>query len=422
MDLKMNFVFLVRRALPAIALFATLSGCGSTGAPDFSQMSAKYANILEQYQINMIFQNILRSSENRPVSFLDMPNINGSGSITTTPYASAFFSGGILPYNAAYLPINGGLNSITPGVSLSVGNSFNFTQSSLDNAVFWKGYLNELPIENVKYFEHNHIPKEVLLSLVVDEIEITKSNGETLTLINNPLRPDHEEFQKHLYKLISYGLGAYLIDTSQKIGPPLGVSNLKSTFGDNAFEAMKESGIVLQKVGGPSELKFQPIQISKKYKLCINTNKYENFVRQEYGDSIFCQETLAQEIGKPSVEKKSQPKLNIRIRSTNNIFEYLGQVVKAQLAEKPYMVTLPPTATTFNSNTSKSNQYALFVVNKNLSTPRPFSNIEGLDGNLYSIPSENNGYSPLAIKLLSQFMSLQKIPGSIPASPSVLLK
>ncbi|WP_071467838.1 hypothetical protein [Polynucleobacter sp. QLW-P1DATA-2] len=283
----MNLLSRACRTLAAFTLMITLGGCNTPMAPDFSEMSAKYANILEQYQINMIFQNILRSSENRPVSFLDMPNINGSGSITVNPYASGFFSGGIIPYNAAYLPINGGLNSITPGVSLSVGNSFNFTQSSLDNAVFWKGYLNELPIEDVKYFEHNHIPKEVLLSLVVDEIEITKANGESLTLINNPLRPDHPEFQKHLYKLISYGLGAYVVDTSQKIGPPLTVAHLKSTFGDNAFEAMKASGIVLQKVGDSSELKFQPIQVSKKYKLCINTNKYENFVRQEYGDSIF---------------------------------------------------------------------------------------------------------------------------------------
>lgn len=418
----MKFLFLVRRALPALALLATLSGCGTTGAPDFSQMSAKYANILEQYQINMIFQNILRSSENRPVSFLDMPTINGSGSITTTPYASGFFTGGILPYNASYLPISGGLNSITPGVSLSIGNTFNFTQSSLDNAVFWKGYLNELPIEMVKYFEHNHIPREVLLSLVVDEIEITKSNGETSTLINNPLRPDHVEFQKHLYRLISYGLGAYLVDTSQKIGPPLSVANLKSTFGDNSFDVMKNTGIVLQKVGNTTDLKFQPIQVSQKYKLCINKNKYENFVRQEYGDQIFCEETLSQQTKQPSPEKKSQPKLTIRIRSTNNIFEYLGQVVKAQLGDQHYMVTLPPTATTFTNKTLASNEYALFVVYKNQSTPRPFSSIEGLDGNLYSIPSENNGYSPLAIKLLSQFMSLQKIPGSIPASPSVLLK
>jgi hypothetical protein len=422
MDSKMNFLFLVRRALPAFVFTAILSGCGSTGAPDFSQMSAKYANILEQYQINMIFQNILRSSEDRPVSFLDMPTINGSGSITTTPYASAFFSGGILPYNASYLPINGGLNSITPGISLSVGNTFNFTQSSLDNAVFWKGYLNELPIEMVKYFEHNHIPREVLFSLVVDEIIITQPDGSVTYLINNPLRPDYPEFQKRLYKLIGYGLGAYLVDTSQKIGPPLSASNLKSTFGENAFQVMKDSGVVLQRVSSDSNLTFQPIEVSKKYRICINVNKYENFIREEFGDEIFCQETLVQEIKKTNLAKKKQPKVEIRIRSTNNIFEFLGQVVKAQLADPPYMLTLPPTATTFNSNKKTANEYALLVVDKDKSQPRPFSSIEGLDGSIYSIPSQNNGYSPLAIKLLSQFMSLQKIPGSIPASPSVLLK
>ena len=418
----MNFLSLARKALPSIAISAILSGCGSAGAPDFSQMSAKYANILEQYQINMIFQNILRSSENRPVSFLDMPTINGSGSITTTPYASAFFTGGILPYNSSYLPINGGLNSITPGISLSVGNTFNFTQSSLDNAVFWKGYLNELPIEMVKYFEHNHIPKEVLLSLVVDEIIITQPDGAQTYLINNPLRPDYPEFQKRLYKLISYGLGAYLVDTSQKVGPPANMNTLKANFGGNALEAMKSADIILQKVGSPSELKFQPIQVSKQYKLCINTKKFENFVREEFGEDIFCQETLAQELKKTSSTKKVLPKAEIRIRSTNNIFEFLGQVVKAQLADPPYMLTLPPTATTFNSNKSTSNQYSLLVVDKDKPLPKPFSSIEGLDGSIYSIPGQNNGYSPLAIKLLAQFMSLQKIPGSIPASPSVLLK
>ncbi|MBU3595010.1 hypothetical protein ICN10_01175 [Polynucleobacter sp. 86C-FISCH] len=418
----MNFLSSIRKTLPACIFTLALGGCGSTTAPDFSAMSAKYANTLEQYQINMIFQNILRSSENRPVSFLDMPTINGSGSFTVTPYASAFFSGGILPYNSSYLPINGALNSITPGVSLSVGNTFNFTQSSLDNAVFWKGYLSELPIETVKYFEHNHIPKEVLLSLVVDQIIITQPDGSQTYLINNPLRPDYPEFQKRLYKLIGYGLGAYLVDTSQKVGPPANMSTLKSNFGGNTLEAMKSADIILQKVGPPSELKFQPIQVSKKYKLCIKTKQYENFVREEFGDEIFCQETLAQDLKKTSPTQKALPKAEIRIRSTNNIFEFLGQVVKAQLADPPYMLTLPPTATTFNSNKSASNEYSLLVVDKDKPQPRPFSSIEGLDGSVYSIPSQNSGYSPLAIKLLSQFMSLQKIPGSIPASPSVLLK
>lgn len=418
----MIFHSFIRKIFPLLVSTAVLSACGSATAPDFSAMSAKYANTLEQYQINMIFQNILRASESRPVSFLDMPTINGSGSITTTPSLSALFAGGAFPANANYAPISGGLATLTPGISLTVGNAFNFTQSSLDNAVFWKGYLSELPIENIKYFEHNHIPKEVLLSLVVDEIVITKPNGDTQVLINNPLRPEHPEFQRHLYKLIDYGLGAYLVDTSQKLGPPISVSTIRSRFGDNAFQVLKETGITLQKVGTSSEVLFQPIQISKEYKLCINTNNYENFIRQEYGPGIFCQETLAEEIKKPSPEKKLQSRIAIRIRSTNNIFEYLGQVVKAQLNNPPYLVTLPPTATTFNSNKDPKNEYALFVVNKNQPTPRPFSAIEGLDDSIYSIPSQGNGYSPLAIKLLSQFMSLQKIPGSIPASPSVLLK
>lgn len=399
-----------------------LGACSSASTPDFSQMSAKYANILEQYQINMIFQNIIRSSENRPVSFLDMPSINGSGSITVNPYASALFSGGILPYNASYLPINGGLSTITPGVSLSVGNTFNFTQSSLDNAVFWKGYLNELPIQTVKYFEHDHIPKEVILSLIISQIEIAEPNGKTTVLINNPLRPDYPEFQKQLYTLVNAGLGAYLIDTTAKLGPPVSVDQMRSRFGEASLEKMKESGIVMKQISGGPNYLYQPLQVSKEYKLCMNKNLYSNFVAQPNDKGWYCQETYGLDDSKKAAAGKSQPSLTVTIRSTNNIFEFLGQVVRAQLEDPPYMLTLPPTDKTFNMNRGKANQYALFVTNKNKETPRPFSSIESLNGNTYSIPSEDSGYSALSIKLLSQFMSLQKIPGSIPPSPAVLIK
>ena len=97
-------------------------------------------------------------------------------------------------------------------------------------------------------------------------------------------------------------------------------------------------------------------------------------------------------------------------------------MVRAQLADDPFLVTLPPTSKTFNMNRGSSNKYALIVVNKNKSTKKSFSSIESLDGNIYSIPNEDSGYSALAIKLLTEFMSLQKIPGSIPPSPAVLIK
>ena len=420
--LAMNKMMKSWKALSTAIITSALCACGTPMTPDFGEMSAKYANILEQYQIDMLFQNILRASEDRPVSFLDMPSINGSGSITVNPYASGLFSGGVFPANAAYLPIQGGLSTLSPGVSLSVGNTFNFTQSSLDNAVFWKGYLNELPLEYVKYFEHNHIPKEVILSLVIDEIQITKASGEEKIFINNPLRPDYAEFQKHLYRLISFGLGAYEVNTSKKIGPPITPDQARSRFGGGGFEMMKESGIVMQQVGNPSKMLFQPIQLSKAFKLCIKKNQYENFVREEYGDSIFCEKTPAQDLVQDSSTKQNQSRLAIRIRSTNNIFEYLGQTIKAQLKDHSYMVTVPPSANTFNNKNGQSNQYALFVVTKDMPVNKPFSSVQGLDGSRYSIPGEDNGYSQLTIKLLAQFMALQKIPGSIPPSPAVLIK
>ncbi len=400
-----------------------LGGCSSALTPDFSDMSAKYANSLEQYQINMIFQNILRASENRPVSFLDMPTINGSGSIGVTPSVNALFSGGAIPYNANYNVIQGGLSYAVPSTSLTLNNTFNFTQSSLDNAVFWKSYLNELPRETVKYFSHNHIPKEVILSLAIDEFEILHAGEKPKILINNPLRSDHPQFQQYLYRLINDGLTAELIDTSLKLGPPLTIEKITPRFGDKAFLVFKETNVSLKQLDHNQNPLYQPIQISSKYKFCMNSDKYANYLPvKKYGETLFCEETNEEVLARASAAKKRQPTLIVRIRSTSNIFEYLGQVIRAQHAETPYLVTLPETTLTFNSNSGSANRNALFVVEKGKSTSKPFASIEGLDGIFYSIPSTNNGYSTLSIKVLSQLMSLQKIPGSIPASPSVLLK
>ena len=413
----------MQKSLVASLLLLIISGCSSPLTPDFGQMSAKYANTLEQYQINMIFQNILRSSANRPVSFLDMPTINGSGSIGVAPSVSTLFSGGAIPYNSSYNVIQGGLSLATPSASLSLNNTFNFTQSSLDNSLFWKGYLGELPRETVKYFSHNHIPKEVILSLLLDEIQIIQANGKTMGLINNPLRPDHAQFQEYLYKLIDDGITAVLIDTSEKLGPPLTMEKITPRFGEKAFTMFKESNITLKQLDKSQNPLYQPIQVSSKYKVCVSSDKYANFLPTKYfGTTIYCEDDIEEDLKRTSAEKKRQPTLILRIRSTNNVFEYLGQVVRAQHADKPYIVTLPPSAETFNTNKGPLNHNALLIVDKNKPSNKPFAMIESLEGVTYSIPNESNGYSSLSIKLLAQLMSLQKIPGSIPASPSVLLK
>jgi hypothetical protein len=195
------------------------SGCTTPVTPDFSEMSANYASILEQYQLNSILINIIRASNERPLSFLDIPSINGSGNVSTSPSISGSMNGfiGGLAGGAA------GVASIAPSLSLSFGNSFNFSQSSLDNATFLRGFLSQIPIETAKFFISDNLPREVMFSLIVSSIEIKRADGASVKYLNNPLLPEYPAFQAELYRLLSYGL---TVDQVQEEPKKLGTTQL----------------------------------------------------------------------------------------------------------------------------------------------------------------------------------------------------
>lgn len=407
----------MRQALKSIFLLTNLlllAACTSPTTPDFSGMSAKYANILEQYQINGIFHNVMRAASHRPLSFLDMPTITGSGSVSTTPSLMANYGG------LSYSSLGVTLGALTPSVATTFGNSFNFTQSSLDNATFWKGFLSELPGESIKYFYHNHIPREVLFSLVIDEIVITKPNSQPQRYINNPLRPDHQVFQAELYKLLRSGLAPRLIKQAENIDLPMTVADLKKSYGKDYANTLQQKGIQLKLISKKSEPLYQQVKYEPVYRWCVNQDEYENFVRQTFETGMNCEQSFSQE--KPVLQAGDKPELNIVLRSTRNIYDYLGAVVRAQLADKSYLVSLPPSDSTFDEARGQTNDYALLVIQKGKPSGRTFATIETLDPEWYSIPLQNNGYSQLVIDLLAQLITLQKIPGSIPASPAVLIK
>ena len=158
-------------------------------------------------------------------------------------------------------------------------------------------------------------------------------------------------------------------------------------------------------------------QPQTQYKVCVDENKFANFVKEEFSPDIFCKSNAV-----ASKKKGSKAELILTVRSTNSVFEFLGQVVAAQNQAKPYMVTLPPSESTYARKVGQENQYALLVVRKNDSSSKSFASVKNLDGNTYSIPSEGNGYSPMVVKIISSLLSLNKIPGSIPTSPGILLR
>ena len=110
------------------------------------------------------------------------------------------------------------------------------------------------------------------------------------------------------------------------------------------------------------------------------------------------------------------------MRSTRDIFDFLGQVVYVQnRAKDPVLVAITPVETVVNRKDGESRQHAILVVEKNVSGPY-FAAVRSLDGNRYSIPAENNGYSTQVMNLVSQLLTLNKVSGSVPPSPAVLIK
>ena len=399
-----------------LVFISTLSGCTTPVTPDFAEMSKKYAILLEQYQINNLFMNIIRSYEGHPLSFLDMPNIIGSGSVSHSASVNGTISSASIGSALA------GLTSLNPSLGLSFGNSFNFTQSSLDNAIFWKSFMEPIPAESIDYFKNNHIPKEVLMTLLIDQIIITQTNGSKQAFINNPLKPNYAEFQRIVYELINDGFTTESVIQEIEEGAPLTEAELKREYGQNPRLKLSLRNMGLKTIQSKPTNLYQVTKLIPVYMHCMNSDRYANFDRVGQNTQTYCAplQNQGNEISSSTTDK---PKLRIVIRSVKNIYDFLGQTMKAQLKNtNPYLITLPPSAQTIPDKEDEMNSYALFVVLKNPVGVKTHSAIDALDGNTYAVPFTNNGYTPLVMNILSQFQTLAKNPSAIPSSPAVLIK
>jgi hypothetical protein len=219
--------------------------------------------------------------------------------------------------------------------------------------------------------------------------------------------------------LISYGITIQNTFDTIDEGAPMTQKELEKNYGANPKQLLAQNGMQLKQVASSPEARYQIIKLQPVYKLCIDKNEFENFIKQNYGSSIFCKESSV--IQAATQNRTKEPRLEFSLRSTKNIYDYLGQVVHAQLANPPYLVTLPASDGTFVKKLNESNRFALLLVNRNVSG-KTFASMDTVDDVIYSIPQENNGYSTLVINILAQLQTLAKSPSSIPSSPAVLIK
>jgi hypothetical protein len=426
---KLRIVFL------GLISLVTLSGCTSV-SPDFSDMSHSYQTSIEKYQNNNFLLNIVRSSKEMPLSFIDIPSVIGTGNITETAglsgliYSASPGSGLSGVFSAA----SNGLSYTYPSLSLSLGRSFNFTQSSLANAQFEKEFLATIPIETINFFTKHHIPPELIFSLTIDSIEVLNPNGTSKVYFNNPTSENFAEYQALIRRLISLGLTTELIKTQNPMGPPMDVKKLGPTLAQTILQYVSSKNLNkldFKPVSEKTPDNYQFTQEITTARLCFADYSNIQSVKSEFGESMLCQNPLGtakQKFDRLGITgtlspNKDKTSLAIRIRSNSDIYNFLGEVLTAQIQPEPRMVYLTPTAITNKQKKSLNEaEVPLIIIKKN--PPLGIKSIASVeyDGDTYIIPADNASYSALVINILSQFLNLNKIPGSIPSSPAVLVK
>ncbi len=408
--------FKSKSALLALGLtsLVLMSGCSSIN-PDFMDMTEAYERSIDMHQKKSLLANMLRASNNLPLMFTDITTVAGTGSIST---ASAV-DGKILASNPGsiagfFTPSLG--SSFGLGTGLSTNRSFTFSLGSLNNEEFYSGFLTDTPLEDMHfYMRSDNPPKEFVAALLVDSIEVTAKNGTRKIYLNDPFSPDYKHFQSMIYQLLDDGLTTEMNNELVDIGPALSKDDFTKILPE--ISKIVQAKVQVRKVGTHPET-FQLSMIQPKAKFCMDSPS----ALRHWGQHMDCDSTpnfppkvRDAKTSDPSVVEET---MMIRLRSTKSVFRFLGKLIALQSGPNP-VVTMIRVQTA----NGQFEQKPIIVVKKG--APPPADRLiatTNYQGTQYSVSLDESGYSARVFDLLSVMVTMNKITGSIPASPGVLIR
>jgi len=243
-----------------------LAGCAQL-SPTFDDMSKTYQVTLEKYERSGLFLNVVRASKKLPLSFLSIPSITGTGSVGETAGVSANVVSAIPSTASGFLSAASG-TYYTPTLGITLNRSFTFTQSSMDNAVFQKSFISEIPLATVNTVANLPEDKrELIYSMIIDRLLVVEPNGTTKRLINSPLDPGYEDFQNKLHELIEMGLSTEMLQYAEAVGTPMTASQVNDIM-FKYLDVKEEKQLSMQEVIGSQSNK-------KTYQSCTHTIETE---------------------------------------------------------------------------------------------------------------------------------------------------
>lgn len=210
----------LRRALCLFFLVA-IGACGTVD--QFSRQAVDYNLEIEKVQDEGLLLNILRAAYRQPLQFVDVTTVTGT--------ATATLSGSLAAPFASFGGPATGLYNLNPGASVSGGPSFNM--AVLNTQEFYRGIVNPIPLQMVKLYLEEGVPRSVLFSLLVSELQYTEEGAEPRTFANtferigNAESMGYQAFSAVLDALISHGLSIEEVAEDIPVGQVLSDADVR---------------------------------------------------------------------------------------------------------------------------------------------------------------------------------------------------
>ncbi|MFM7011114.1 MAG: hypothetical protein ACKO0Z_17630 [Betaproteobacteria bacterium] len=403
-----------------------------------TNLSSAYRSVIEQYSNENILLNVVRSSRNMPMSFLDIPSVVGTGSVVTEASANVnVLSRDPGTFGGFFAP--GAGSSVGASAGMAVNNGFTFTQASLDNAEFMKSFLRQIPVGVVGFRGTQQLlPRAVSYTLLIESVELQSKGNVVSRFQNDPDDPNYQSFQDLLYVLIESGLTVESIPKKIPIGPALlhtEISKTLETLGQPLLNGLTTGGVVIDKVPGANPARYQINRIEEKTVLCVNRYRAHELLGNLLSPDAYCVDSpkyvrennqgfrrIVGDFAKNFPEQKDMA-LVITLRSAANVFNFLGRVVRAQLdpVDPKTVMIQPGTGVLDPYNKRYYQPEPLFKVYKNAKLQHSVATVSyGRD--VYQVADEDDSYSKQVLEFMSSLLTVSKIPGAIPSSPAVIVR
>lgn len=297
-------------------------------------------------------------------------------------------------------------------------------------------FYREIPLDVIDFRGTERLrPRAIDFMLAIDSIHgINKDGVIQFKAENDPLSKEYDNFQSIFRILLELGLRVEKVTKKTPIGPAIEASKSgPSHLTDSVINGISNGTFSLDESVKNNKIYYQLNKIETSSRLCVNKFRTQQIVGNLLSPKTYCTNS---EQPPASVEnfseylnwvKTTYPNLNnlelsFKLRSTGNMFDFLGNVLIAQSTHPEREIMIYPSLTDMQTTFAIYNKPTLlFKIYRNEPNIAAATKVT-YKGNTYTIAADDNSHTKIVLEYLSTLLTFSKVPGSIPQSPAVIIR